>query len=403
MRGQMRWQVKSRRVISESETHTFAFVFDGTRRRGGCVDPAGVVPEMTSILHPLYFSLFPQGEAVTSRAHGLDISKYDLFFRPENAINQLDFVIQRVSYRLTRDEAFAQLVNGVMSVPIRGGYHYLNSDKGWKEQADKFLSYVAGYDYHFFACDFEGSFNALSLDFAYQAWQWIHYVAGETGKPILLYTSPSLYNSYIAPSQSRFGINWNTVPLWTAQWFFTPNPNGAPSNPAGRTAGWKFWQYTDKGDGTQYGVARPTACDLNVFNGTVQQLRDWLRIGVPAPDPDGGSMAQVIQGEAVGNVTRRKSPQGEPFAPARYLVTGDKIEASENQFQWLKLKKINGVAVVGDEWVSAGATQQYIKWDWVNVTDPAPDPDPDPTITLKHTIKIYSNGGYQVDDGPVVP
>jgi len=242
---------------------------------------------MTSILHPVYFSIFPQKAIVTSRAHGIDISKYDLFFLPETAISQLDFVIQRISYRLTRDEAFDTLLPGVMHVPIRGGYHYLNSDKSWREQADNFLSYVDDYKYHFFACDFEGAFNILSTDFAYAAWQWIHYVQGRTGKPVLLYTSPSLYSQYIHPSQARFGIDWNTVDWWSAQWFFLPNPDGAPTMPSGR-AGWKIWQYTDKGDGTQYGVARPTACDLDVYNGSVGELKEWLKIEdgtIPPEEP----------------------------------------------------------------------------------------------------------------------
>jgi hypothetical protein len=35
------------------------------------------------------------------------------------------------------------------------------------------------------------------------------------------------------------------------------------------------------------------------------------------------------------------------------------------------------------------------------VGDPAPPTEP-PTIILKHTIKIYNNGSYSVDDGPIV-
>lgn len=243
---------------------------------------------LAALTHRVYFALNPQGAVVTPRAHGIDISKYDLFFLPETATGQLDFVFQRVSYRTTRDEAFLKLVAGVMQVPIRMGYHYLNSDTSWKTQADAFVSYAAPYDYHCFACDFEGAFNVLSADFAYSAWQWIHYVQGRTGKPVLIYTSPSLYTSYLVPSQAKYGIDWNTIPLWTAQWFLVPNPNGTPSNPSGRTGGWKFWQYTDHGDGTLYGVARKTACDLDVYNGTVPQLREWLKIGEPPPPPPNG-------------------------------------------------------------------------------------------------------------------
>lgn len=215
-------------------------------------------------------------QTVTPRAHGIDISKYDLFFHPENATHQLDFVIQRVSYRLTRDEAFLTMVDAVMRVPIRGGYHYLSSDTDWRAQADKFLSFVAGYDYQFFVCDFEASFNILSVGFAYRAWLWIQYVRQNTNKPVLLYTNWSTYNEYIYPSERTYGIDWDTVPFWQSQYLNARDPNGTPSTPTGRTSPWKIWQYDDNGDGTKYGVGRATACDLNVFNGTARDMRSWL-------------------------------------------------------------------------------------------------------------------------------
>ncbi len=220
---------------------------------------------------------------LTPRAHGIDLSKYDLHFTPENAVNQLDFAIQRVSYRLTRDEAFAQLVDAVMRVPIRGGYHYLNSDTDWKAQADKFIAYASPFDYHFYVCDFEAAFNVLSTGFAYSAWKWIQYVKQQTGKPVMLYTNFSNYQDYIAPSERVYGIDWDMVPFWQAQYFNVRTPNGTPSTPAGRTAPWKIWQYTDNADGTLYGMGRATAGDLDVFNGTVQEMRAWL--GVEAPEP----------------------------------------------------------------------------------------------------------------------
>lgn len=221
---------------------------------------------------------------LTSRAHGPDISKYDLKFDRSLIENQLDFVIQRVSYRKTRDEAFDTLYPGVAETPIRIGYHYLNSDTPWKDQADVFLNIISGKGYQAVACDFEESFNTMSVSFANDAFQWIKYVAQHTGLPTLLYTSPNMYNQYITPSKIRYGINWDVVDYWQAQWFNTPNPNGSPVMPTGRTGGWKLWQYTAKADGTRYGLGRSTACDLNVFNGTVDDMRAWLKLDV-APTP----------------------------------------------------------------------------------------------------------------------
>jgi GH25 family lysozyme M1 (1,4-beta-N-acetylmuramidase) len=157
------------------------------------------------------------------------------------------------------------------------------------------------------------------------------------------------------------------------------------------------WQYGTPPEGHEYGVAT-YEIDLNFFNGTTDEF--YLRYGAAeTPPDDGGTMTQIIQGEALGNVTRRKTPAGETFTPARFLFPGDKIEASQNQYQWLKLSKINGVPVVGEEWASAGTLQQYIKWEWVNVAEP--DPPDAPTITLKHTIDVYSDGSLKIDGNPV--
>jgi len=228
-----------------------------------------------SILHSVFQSV--SNIAQTNRAHGIDISKYDKFFKPETATTQLDFVIQRIGYGVRKDEAFDTLVDGVMRVPIRGGYHYLSSGVDWKRQADLFLEHTANKPYHFFACDFEGAFNTMSSEFAYSAWRWITYVANVSKKKTVLYTNPSNYTSYIIPSSRIYGINWESIDFWVAQYNFTPNPNAQPAIPKGRQS-WHVWQYTDKGDGTKYGVARPTACDLNVFNGTKEQMAEWLKI-----------------------------------------------------------------------------------------------------------------------------
>ena len=226
-------------------------------------------------IHSLYFSLFPQSTSLTARAHGIDLSKYDLYFLPETAAGQLDFVVQRASYGLTQDERFNELLIGVKQVGIRGAYHYLSSGLGWQAQADKYLSIVSPHDYHFHVCDFEGAYNTLSTAFAKRAWDWIAYVRQKTGKPVLLYTGKYIYQDYITPSGTQYGIDWNTVPLWIAQYPFAPVPDGTPSLPAGRN-NWTLWQYTDKGNSELYGTG--AACDLDVYHGTPAELKQWLAI-----------------------------------------------------------------------------------------------------------------------------
>lgn len=223
--------------------------------------------------------------AVTPRGHGPDISKYDLSFDPAKATKQLDFVVQRASYRTTKDEAFDTLYPGVAQVPIRLAYHYLNSGTSWQAQADKFLSVTEGKNFHAYVCDFEATANVLSVDFAKEAWDFCKHVAVNTGKRVLIYTNYYHYRDYLLPSQVKYGINWNLVDFWIAQYPNTPNiTDGQPTLPPGRT-GWNMWQYTSKANGTEYGLGRATAGDLNVFNGNVEAMRNWLGIPIDPPVP----------------------------------------------------------------------------------------------------------------------
>lgn len=207
------------------------------------------------------------------KAHGIDLSKYDLSFDPDKATKPIDFVIQRASYGLTKDQAYDTLLPGVLKTPIRMAYHYLSSSASYQSQVDKFLSVVGNTDFHAYAADFEEYYNTMSVDFALLAWNFIKEVAIRTGKRVLLYTNPDKYNLFIRPSGTRFGLNWNQVDLWLANWLNNPGLN--PELPVGRTS-WDIWQYENsKTDGLEYGIGR-TTIDLNVFNGTVYQMRSWL-------------------------------------------------------------------------------------------------------------------------------
>ena len=285
-----------------------------------------------------FFSLTPATVLEISRAHGVDYSKYDLQFHPETATGQLNFGVQRISYWLTRDELFETLLPGTLRLPIRGGYHYLASAVSWRDQVNAFVSYTNGLPFHFFVCDFEGLFNTLSVPFAYDAWRWIQEVQQRTGKKTILYTGRYLYQDWMVPSQGRYGIDWNTIDLWEAESPLFPNPaTGNPTQPVGRTAPWRLWQYTYKLDGTKYGLGRPTAGDGNVFNGTVSDMRAWLELGDPPtepPPPTGGSMYQCqVKSSATPHVNIRAAASGSS-ADIGNVYPGDQFTADrlENGF-----------------------------------------------------------------------
>ena len=187
-------------------------------------------------------------------------------------------------------------------------------------------------------------------------------------------------NSNAITNASQYSYLKNK-PLWLA--WYTLNP-GNVLIPAPWTQ-LTHWQFGTPA--VQWGQ-QTLELDMNFFNGTKAEFDKAY----------GATAMRVIKGTAKTTVNRRIIPGGSLFNPPRYLYPGDEIEATENDFQWLHLSKINGVPVNDMEWASAGTTQLYITWQWVDVVvEPPPPPPPDPTIT--HTIDVYSDGKVSIDGG----
>ena len=169
-----------------------------------------------------------------------------------------------------------------------------------------------------------------------------------------------------------------TRPLWLA--WFTENPANVLI-----PAPWLFLTHWQFGTPVVSWGQKTAELDMNNCSCTAQEFA--TKYG-----GNGGTM-QIIKGNVLASIWIRKSPAGEHFSPARYLTAGNTIEASENQFQWLHLTKINGVSVSEEQWASAGSSEQYISWEWVDVIEPPP-----PT-TKVHQIDVFSDGKIAVDNG----
>ena len=103
----------------------------------------------------------------------------------------------------------------------------------------------------------------------------------------------------------------------------------------------------------------------------------------------------AIVGTLASPLNIRSGP-GTNYSDIGNLYVGDKLEASESVGGWWKLTKINNAPVAVTETYAYANGGLYIRTD-------APPAEEPPTVTLKHTIKIYSDGSYQVDNLPVVP
>jgi GH25 family lysozyme M1 (1,4-beta-N-acetylmuramidase) len=197
------------------------------------------------------------------RANGIDISKWDTYYTPKQPV---DFVIQRLSYGLMKDERIVELTPPTLAAPVKGAYHYYSSGSPWKSQMDFFLGLANG-RYDFLCLDVEKSYNSASSAFISGVADSLAYLAAQ--KPVVLYVNPDTWGTWLLPVQNQL-LKFD---IWLAQYYFVRTASN-PTVPKSMTQGWKFWQWSDIGPGAAYGVGSKSL-DLNVFNGTANDLQAW--------------------------------------------------------------------------------------------------------------------------------
>lgn len=234
---------------------------------------------------------------------GIDVSKYNIGWSPTKAIKPIGFVIQRASYGIWKDEQFDAILPEVQRIKVRGSYHYFSTSIPWKLQADKFLSIVQNKGFHFYAVDYERSYNVFTKQSILDAISFAEYVKVQTGKKVLMYFNPDTYKTAIAV----YGINLSATRIdgvWIAQYpyAFSQTPlTTKPYLPAGLTS-WVFWQYGGADvpytagvkAGADYGGGL-TGMDLNYFNGEQVDLDNWAGVNIPVPTPPQFKVVSVLE------------------------------------------------------------------------------------------------------------
>ncbi len=249
------------------------------------------------------------------RAHGLEISFWDNSFDPTVNPDDIDFIVVQATNGLRKDRKFDEFLTPIQSVPMRGAYHFFQLDQPWKEQADLFLSVVKDKGFHFFVLDLEVNPKDGSTTFLSDAEQWLKYVDQQTDGRVLLQVG-----SYYLTSFGADGDWMKEWPLSIMQYPFEPNRDGTPFLPQGFSE-WKIWQYTDKGNNAEFGIGAPgSSTYLALYNGTPQEMSDWLEIK-PFSIYDRPSSGLIHPNQAI----QVSSLNGIAFSPdGSYLaVTGD--------------------------------------------------------------------------------
>jgi GH25 family lysozyme M1 (1,4-beta-N-acetylmuramidase) len=317
------------------------------------------------------------------RAQGIDISHHDNPFSLSLATQPIDFVIQKLT-----DGAYNQDTKilyhwfGVKDVPVRGAYHYQRIDDDWLTQAQKFRDQVQKFDYQIIAIDVEKINNHpdkkgnLPDRFYGDTRRIIDYLRGVfTSKKVILYTNPDIYDSGFVPAFKRLygsaGIAWlESCDLWLAQYWNDWKTRQEPRMPTFRKTPWRFWQYTDQGQPNQWGTS--SWCDLNVFNGTPDDLRAWLASpNPPAPtttNDDAGHIAPIVEPDPA-TLSEEPIPNGAEWIgevmTTLILRSAPRVDASTDTHERLKAKEtVTGFLWFGNDfiWMKINSGSHLGKW-----------------------------------------
>lgn len=224
---------------------------------------------------------------------GPDVS----FYQDDNATERMidfakmesnaGYIIIRSGQNLWADPDFKLNWQTAKGVLPRGSYWFYDSRVEPKRQADLWVSLFpstgSGHRADDFGelplfCDFEDNYDGQ-----YGRWQdWYDFIEGlksllPAGKEIGIYTAyyywleRTVVKGIPAASLEYF----KQYPLWVANYKVEK-----PLVPKPWTE-WTFWQYTDKGDGSLYGVESKNI-DLNYFNGDMDAFRTRFQL-TPKP------------------------------------------------------------------------------------------------------------------------
>ncbi|MES1242741.1 MAG: GH25 family lysozyme [Acidobacteriota bacterium] len=198
-----------------------------------------------------------------SQAQGIDVSHYQGTVNwTEVAASGVVFAFAKATDGITYvDPQFSVNWPAMLSVGLlRGAYHFYEPADDPTSQAQHYLSNVtleAGDLPPVLDVEITGGVSSTQL------WSgvatWLQTVQTATGRQPLLYISPGFWSDN-SPDPTLTGY-----PLWLADYASTPKlPEGWST--------WQFWQHSQTG--TVPGVS--TSVDLDLFNGTLVQLQQWL-------------------------------------------------------------------------------------------------------------------------------
>jgi len=250
-------------------------------------------------------------EHITERAHGIDVSHHQESFIFAKTTGQIDFAIAKFSqgYNIPYSNGslhdwtdFRRIWDqGVALVPIRGLYHYqMGGYYSWERQANEVLEQMLKLEPkpHMLFLDVEKIGNVVDKTFLADSLRMLLFweANAPAGVKVGGYWNKDIAENYImhiglAEYGPEFVDQFRRLGDWYAQYWLFYGPDKQPGL-SKLSPNWKIWQYTDRGDSFVYVNGEQWrhygSPDLNVFNGSVADMRAWLGLDAPAPQPPAG-------------------------------------------------------------------------------------------------------------------
>lgn len=219
------------------------------------------------------------------KAHGIDFGRWTEWRRPETSPKSIDFVIMGLSSgdytppRVEINMPFIQKEKCAM------GYHFYESQINWTKQVGVFLRNAERAKVKALWWDYESNErNRFYERTANETMEAIKWLGARFDGIVGLYSNLNDYYVNLQPFIDSFMFS---VPWWIAY------PDNDPDNinhpwyeKIGRSH--KFYQYSWTGHGPDWGVYNypdKKAIDLNVYEGTVEEMYAFLKISEEPPVP----------------------------------------------------------------------------------------------------------------------
>jgi GH25 family lysozyme M1 (1,4-beta-N-acetylmuramidase) len=234
-------------------------------------------------------------------AQGIDVSMYqpNVAWPTVQQAASISFVLVKASQSNWQDRFFAQHWAGAKGVGLqRGAYHFLTQDVDPLQQAQTYLSALSSDPAELPPIlDIEANITDPAK-YAAAVQAWLQEVERQLQRHPIIYTAAWWWNPHMI--QSGQNPQWAAgYPLWVAHY---PLRHGVPTldqlEQGQLTAilpdtwtRWTFWQYSGDLallDGITNDQGLRTAVDLNVFNGSVDDLIAFGR-AIPSAGATGSS------------------------------------------------------------------------------------------------------------------